>query len=417
MRDLENSQLPELRVPEFEECWNKHSLMEMALDGFSNGVFNDNKNVGSGYRLVNVKDMYEGDSINVDNLTLLSLPEKEFNRNKVKFGDIFFTRSSIVKEGIAWSNVMLTNASDITFDGHLIRMSINLATVDPIFFSKSLKKSAVRKQIVARGKTATMTTIGQEDMATVVVHLPWNLEEQQKIATFLCSVDDKLNKLRRKRELLETYKRSLMQKLFSQEIRFKQDDGSDFPDWAEKELRKLADRMTVKNTDDTISLVLTNSATQGVVNQLDYFDKDIANANNLEGYYVVEEGDYVYNPRISVHAPVGPLNKNKIGKGLMSPLYSIFKFKSDNNEFYEQYFKTTLWHHYMSSVANYGARHDRMNISSSDFMSMPLPSPHPNEQGKIVDILIAMDKKIGAATQVVDRMETFKRGLLQMMFV
>jgi type I restriction enzyme S subunit len=255
-----------------------------------------------------------------------------------------------------------------------------------------------------------------EDWFQWKIYIPLK-KEQKKIATFLSSIDDRLNELQRKRELLESYKRGLMQKLFSQEIRFKQDDGSDFPEWEEKELGKLADRMTIKNTDDTISLVLTNSAIKGVVNQLDYFEKDIANANNLQGYYVVEKGDYVYNPRISVHAPVGPINKNKVGKGLMSPLYSIFRFKSDNNEFYEQYFKTMLWHRYMCSVANYGARHDRMNISTSAFMSMPLPSPHPDEQRKIIDFLIAMDRKIGEAIQAVDRMQTFKKGLLQKMFV
>ena len=415
--DIEKDHTPEIRFSEFRDVWRKSTLSELAVGGFSNGVFNDAKNAGSGYRLVNVKDMYEGDAINVDNLTLLSISEKEFERNKVKFGDIFFTRSSIVKEGIAWSNVMLDKPEDITFDGHLIKMSLDLQKVDPRFFSKALKKSSVRKQIVARGKTATMTTIGQEDMATVVVYIPVLLEEQQKIATFLSSIDDKLNKLRRQRELLETYKRGLMQKFFSQEIRFKQDDGSDFPDWEEQPLCSVAVKRTTKNTDDSVSRVLTNSATRGVVNQQDYFDKDIANANNLEGYYVVDKGDYVYNPRLSVHAPVGPINKNNVGKGLISPLYSVFRFKDENNEFYKQYFKTTLWHHYMCRVANYGARHDRMNISTADFMSMPLPCPHPNEQAKIVAFFRAMDGKIEAAAQQVEKIDTFKKGLLQKMFV
>ncbi|EKD4047507.1 restriction endonuclease subunit S [Vibrio parahaemolyticus] len=248
------------------------------------------------------------------------------------------------------------------------------------------------------------------------IYIP-SLEEQQKVATFLNSVDEKLKQLRAKRELITRYKRGLIQKLFSQEIRFKQDDGSDFPDWDEKELKDIAARMKTKNSDDLISRVLTNSATQGVVNQQDYFDKDIANANNLAGYYVVEEGDYVYNPRISVHAPVGPINKNKIGNGLMSPLYTIFRFKSDNTDFYEQYFKTSLWHRYMCSIANYGARHDRMNISIADFMSMPLPCPHADEQDKIVGFLNGIDKKIESIAQQIDSLDTFKKGLLQKIFV
>ena len=248
------------------------------------------------------------------------------------------------------------------------------------------------------------------------IYLPAK-NEQKKIAAFLCSVDDKLNSLQRKHELLESYKRDLMQKLYSQVIRFKKDDGSDFPDWKDKSLGYLAKRVTVKNNEDSITRVLTNSATQGIVNQQDYFNKDIANANNLAGYYVVERGDYIYNPRISVHAPVGPIKKNKIGRGVMSPLYSIFRFNSEENEFYEQYFKSSLWHRYMRSVANYGARHDRMNISITDFLDMQLPVPHSDEQNKITDFLSSIDKKIDELAKQVTKYGAFKKGLLQKMFV
>jgi type I restriction enzyme S subunit len=208
-----------------------------------------------------------------------------------------------------------------------------------------------------------------------------------------------------------------MQKIFTQQLRFKQDNGRPFPDWESKKLNKIGERQTLKNTDASITRVLTNSATRGVLDQQDYFDKAIANADNLGGYYIVDKGDYVYNPRISVHAPVGPINKNKVGKGVMSPLYSIFRFTNENNVFYEKYFQTSFWHKYMSSVANYGARHDRMNISTADFMAMPLPAPHPDEQEKITDFLTAIDTKIDAVTQQITQIETFKKGLLQKMFV
>ena len=217
--------------------------------------------------------------------------------------------------------------------------------------------------------------------------------------------------------LLKEYKRGVMQKIFSGELRFRRDDGRPFPDWETKKLSALATRQTAKNTDDDIRRVLTNSATQGVLDQRDYFDKDIANANNLGGYYIVEQGDYVYNPRISVHAPVGPLNKNKVGRGVMSPLYSVIRFRSKENDFYEQYFQTSFWHRYMSSVANYGARHDRMNITTADFMAMPLPAPVPEEQRKIADFLSAIDNKTTAVDQQIEQIETFKKGLLQQMFV
>jgi type I restriction enzyme S subunit len=139
-----------------------------------------------------------------------------------------------------------------------------------------------------------------------------------------------------------------MQQLFPQEgesvprLRFEGFKG----DWAESTLDKLANRITQKNKAGTVIRVLTNSALYGILDQRDYFDKDIANPNNLEGYYVVDKYDYVYNPRVSTIAPVGPISKNKIGKGVMSPLYTVFKNK--NNDFYEQFFKSTYWHSYLN---------------------------------------------------------------------
>ncbi len=411
-----NKNVPKLRFPEFEGDWGNKSLQEISVNGFSNGVFNDPQKVGSGYRLINVKDMYSGESIDVESLTKLELDEKEFFKNKAEYGDIFFTRSSLVKEGIAYSNVLLEKAENITYDGHLIKFSPNQSSYLPELIALVLKTDTSRRQFVARGKTGTMTTIGQDDVATVKIFCP-SLKEQEKIASFLGAVDRRLTQLRRKQELLQTYKRGVMQKIFSQQIRFKQADGSPFPDWENKPLGKLATRQTKKNEDQAIIRVLTNSAIRGVIDQQDYFNKDIANSENLAGYYVIEKGDYVYNPRISVNAPVGPINKNRIGLGVMSPLYTIFRFKSKENTFYEQYFHTSLWHKYMCSIANYGARHDRMNIATSDFMNLSLPCPSSEEQQKIVNFLTGIDRKIETLSRQINLTEQFKKGLLQKMFV
>lgn len=187
-------------------------------------------------------------------------------------------------------------------------------------------------------------------------------------------------------------------------------------DWGAVPLRELANRKVDKNTDSEVSRVLTNSATKGVVDQADYFDKGIANLNNLGGYYLVDVGDYVYNPRISVSAPVGPINKNKLGKGVMSPLYSVFRFSKTENDFYEIYFKSSHWHRYMCHVANYGARHDRMNITMDDFMNLPLPVVGIKEQQKIASFLTAVDDKLNLLRRKRDGLQTYKRGVMQQLF-
>jgi type I restriction enzyme, S subunit len=130
----------------------------------------------------------------------------------------------------------------------------------------------------------------------------------------------------------------------------------------------------------------------------------------------MDVGDYVYNPRISVTAPVGPISKNKIGKGVMSPLYTVFRFNNNNNDFYEQYFKTTCWHKYVKGISNAGARHDRMSMSNIDFMNILLPVPSPYEQQKIANCLSSVDDLINAQKQKTDALKNHKKGLVQQLF-
>jgi len=193
--------------------WEKKTLGDIAINGFSNGVFNDPSKVGWGYRLINVKDIYTSRSINVDSLTRLNLEEEEFRKNQAEYGDIFFTRSSLVKEGIAHSNILLSQDQDITYDGHLIRFRFNHEFYLPQFLGLALKSAKVRQQLVARGKTGTMTTIGQEDIASVQALIPCR-QEQEKIADFLTVIDQKIEAVAKQIELTEQFKKGLLQKMF-----------------------------------------------------------------------------------------------------------------------------------------------------------------------------------------------------------
>lgn len=199
------------------------------------------------------------------------------------------------------------------------------------------------------------------------------------------------------------------------ELRFP--EFRDAGEWKFKPLKKLAKRCTEKNRDGKVVRVLTNSAEHGIVDQRDYFDKDIAIQGNLKNYSIVEKGDFVYNPRISAMAPVGPISRNNIATGVMSPLYTVFRFKIENNSFYSYFFKTSGWHQYMRQVSSTGARHDRMAISKDDFLFMPLPcSPEEAEQQKITDCLSSLDELIAAHTEKLKALQSYKKGLMQNLF-
>lgn len=173
--------------------------------------------------------------------------------------------------------------------------------------------------------------------------------------------------------------------------------------WDIKKLKDLFNKVKTKNTNNSVLPVLTNSATQGVILQDEYFDREIVNDDNTDGYYIVEDGDFMYNPRISSNAPAGPINRNHLGiSGIASPLYTIFRAKEDKNiSFIENYFNSSYWHRYMKSVSNQGARHDRLNLTDDDFMGMPIPQPSKQEQEKIAEILSCCDKVIELKEQLI----------------
>lgn len=191
-------------------------------------------------------------------------------------------------------------------------------------------------------------------------------------------------------------------------------------DWGESKLKDISTHVTKKNIDNHIHLTFTNSATQGVIKQTDYFDKEIANQENTSGYYIVEKNDYIYNPRISVSAPCGPINQSHFDEiGIVSPLYTVFKMKKgyEENRYFEFYFKSTHWYKYMHSVANYGARHDRMNITNDDLFGMPIPFPSIEEQERIAEILGTQDKLIALKEKRIAEKKQQKKYLMQQLLI
>lgn len=187
--------------------------------------------------------------------------------------------------------------------------------------------------------------------------------------------------------------------------------------WKEYPLKAIAKKVNMKNRDNAVSTVLSNTAMHGVIRQTDYFDKDIANEDNMDGYFVVNEKDFVYNPRISSMAPYGPIHANELGiKGIVSPLYTVFRLNNSDKyeyDFLRYYFDSSQWYKYMYTVANYGARHDRMNISGNDFFALPVALPPIKEQKKIVKILNRCDKVIELKQQLIEEECNRKKWLMQ----
>lgn len=154
--------------------------------------------------------------------------------------------------------------------------------------------------------------------------------------------------------------------------------------WEQRKLGEIADKVTEKNGGLQYIETFTNSAEFGIISQRDFFDHDIAKIESLNGYYIVRNEDFVYNPRISTSAPVGPINRNKLGRiGVMSPLYTVFRPHDVDTTYLEHFFKSKYWHSFMNYNGDSGARSDRFSIKDSVFFEMPIPIPHIEEQRKI----------------------------------
>lgn len=196
-------------------------------------------------------------------------------------------------------------------------------------------------------------------------------------------------------------------------LRFKGFSG----EWNITKLCDISDKVQEKNKNNLINETFTNSAEYGIINQRDFFNKDISNEINLCHYYVVQPNDFVYNPRISNLAPVGPIKRNKLNRtGVMSPLYYVFRTHSINNDFLDYYFSTSKWHRFMFMNGDKGARSDRFAIGDSVFRTMPILTPKQQEQTQIGHFFQKLDQVIELQQHALTQAQNYKKAMLQKMF-
>lgn len=190
-------------------------------------------------------------------------------------------------------------------------------------------------------------------------------------------------------------------------------------EWEEKKLNSIFTKITQRNSDNQNSNVITNSATEGLVSQRDYFDKDIANKDKTDNYFIIKNGDFVYNPRKSSAAPYGPFTQYKLlNDGIVSPLYLCLRKNNSEVEskYLENYFKTTCWHQYIYEKGSSGARHDRVSIHDDVLLAMPIKVPSLPEQQKIEDFLSNVDSIIAVETKILNTLQKKKKALMQKLF-
>ena len=422
MSEQTKALIPKLRFPEFLQSgeWEEKKLGEIGqtVSGLSGKSAED---FGTGKPFVTYKQVFDSAQIDFAKCGQVQISVNE-KQNRLQHGDILFTGSSETPEEVGFASVVLDAPSEPVYLNSFcfsFRPN-NLGKLKPEFSRYLFHSPIYRKLIGVLAQGITRFNISKTGFLNLNLPIPSDTNEQQKIADCLSPLDNLIAAENLRIAALKDYKKGLMQQLFPAQgetvpkLRFPEFESAG--EWKFIPMNMLAKRCKQKNQNLKIKKVLTNSAEFGVLDQRDYFDKDIANQGNLEGYYIVEKGDYVYNPRISSMAPVGPISKNNVETGVMSPLYTVFRFDNPHNDFYALFFKTTGWHDYMRQVASTGARHDRMAITNDDFMAMPIPVTSNEEQQKIADCLSSLDDLINEQVQKLEVYKSHKKGLMQQLF-
>ena len=395
--------VPEIRFAGFTDPWEQRKLGDcfefLKNNTLSRADLNDEngiaRNVHYGDILIKFGDCLDGERSDLPFITDDTVLPK-FAGSILREGDVIFADTA--EDEAAGKCVELRKLpKEPTISGlHTIpaRPRFPFGTG---YLGHYLNSDAYHRQLLPLMQGIKVISVSKAALQDTQVRFP-SLSEQSTIGATLSGIDNLITLHQRKYDKLCAVKKSMLDKMFPKpgetkpEIRF---DGFTDP-WEQRKLGEFSKKITTKNADGGLSETFTNSAEQGVISQLDYFDHDITNDANISGYYVVQPDNFVYNPRISVTAPCGPINRNRLNRaGVMSPLYTVFSVdESVDKTYLEHYFKTSRWHDFMFLEGNSGARSDRFSISDATFFEMPIWCPKIPEQRAIAKQLETTDSLI-----------------------
>ena len=255
-------------------------------------------------------------------------------------------------------------------------------------------------------------SISYKEFSTFSINYP-SILEQQKIGNFFSKLDRQIELEEEKLELLEQQKRGYMQKIFSQELRFKDDNGNDYPNWAVVKLKDiLSERKEYANK--TENYPHATLSTSGITLKSDRYNRDFLVKDKSKKYKVTIMNDICYNP---ANLKFGVITRNRIGSVIFSPIYITFEV---NNGYSPLFIESLVTRNdFINRVRKYeeGTVYERMAVKPEDFLNYETEIPCLEEQKKIGDFLVEIDKLIEKQSEKIDFLKQRKQGLLQKMFV
>ena len=395
---------PKLRFKEFDGDLTESKLVELTSWASGGTPAKDVPEYwGDGIPLISGASMHTNQLYESD-VKITKLGLQKGSKLALKDSILILVRGSMLFNKIP----MGITLGDVAFnqDVKCIRPKQQLA---PLFLFQWLhaKENTIQNKVTATGIGAGK--LDTADLQNLKLYKP-SLEEQTKIATFLSAVDEKISQLTQKHQLLREYKQGMMQKLFSQQVRFKADDKSEFGEWEEKKLGEISTTFsggTPKSTNKkfyqgTIPFIKSGEISQKHTEQ---FINELALKESSAK--LVKKGDLLYalygatSGQVAISQIDGAINQ------------AVLCIRSNLNTIYLLNF--FLWK--KDSILSTYLQGGQGNLSAAILKEIFVPVPCLEEQTKIANFLSAIDQKIEVVAQQIEQAKQWKKGLLQNMFI
>ena len=407
--------IPQLRFSEFDKIWQSKPFKELTKinQGLQIPISERYlEQVEDSYFYITNEFLKEGSK----NTYFIKNPSKSVLCNE---DDILMTRTGN-------TGMVVTNVSG-AFHNNFFKIAYP-DYINKTFLYYFLKLDLTQSYIKRLAGTSTIPDLNHSDFYRIKMNYP-KLEEQQKIAAFLTDVDAKITQLTKKKTLLEQYKKGIMQKIFNQELRFKDDNGNNFPDWEEKKIQKLIDEKSILGildgnhgelypksaefTKEGVPYIAANNLVNGKVDFFGIKRLPLQRASKFKKG-IAKDGDVLF----AHNATVGPtaLLKTTLEYVILST--TVTYYRCDNKTLLNSYLL------YCFTSSNFVRQYNRV-MSQSTRNQVPITMqkkfsiqlPCFSEQTKIANVLSDIDVKIEALSTKIENSKTFKKGLLQQLFV
>ena len=404
--------VPKLRFKEFDGDWSNKKIGNIASKVGSGSTPRGGAEAYTDHGIIFIRSQ----NVNNDQLLLddvAYIPEEthvKMSGSKVIANDILL---NITGASIGRSCVVPHDFTEANVNQHVC--IIRTPNDDPIFVQSFLSSENGQNAIQSKQAGGGREGLNFQAIRSIDFHFPPSKAEQTKIASFLSAVDEKISQLTQKHELLSQYKQGMMQKLFSQQLRFKADDGSEFGEWEEIKLTDF-----LKFTPRPIEKPNTNYHALGVRSHFkglfNKFDSE-PNKISMDTLYRVKRNDVVVNITFAWEGAMAIAEKEH-DEGLVSHRFPTYLCDDSkiNLHFFKYRFIQKDFLSALQLCSPGGAGRNRV-LNKSAFLEISFSKPTLEEQTKIANFLSAIDQKIEVVAQQIEQAKTWKKGLLQQMFV